>query len=874
MSEFVQGQRWVVDSEPELGLGIVVEVDTRSVSIFFPAGDCERRYAQAQAPLTRVTFHADENINTLDGGEYLVRTVHDQGGLLVYELENGDFIPETQLSPEIQLNQPLMRLMMGQLDKASWFYFRRTLDAAMTNVWNARLNGLLGVRANLIPHQLYVANSACNCDKVRVLLADEVGLGKTIEAGLILSRLLKQHRVSRILIVVPDALVVQWLVELIRRFNIHPVVYSADAHNFEENQMHLMPHSAFVSAHEALQNSTFDIVVVDEAHNLKSDSPEFAVLKILAAASPHLILMTATPEQLGFESHFSRLQLLDPAKYDSPEKLRKEERRYEHLNALVKQLPESREVLTSEFNLDAGLNDDELLVQALDYHGVGRVMFRNSRLAVSGFPKRVVNAHEIESADWQTRYEWLALKLKKQSEEKVLVITHEKEQVLECESYLWKKHGIDAAVFHEDMSLIERDRAAAYFADMDQGARVLLCSEIGSEGRNFQFSRQLVCLDLPEHPDVFEQRIGRLDRIGQKYDVEVHALISSEDDSASRWRWFHNTLNCVEQQNSAAAAVHDELWPGDFLSIDSELEKRAKARAEQLEEEIRVGRDALLELNSCREPEASELAKQIADFEQHTPKDLVELASDLLNFHFEELGSGRYSLIPADNMLVPVLPGIPAEGVELTFDRELANSREDLLFISWDAPFIVGLWELLHHSELGSACVAMLPTRQLAAGQCLLEACFDIVIQSEFSADCLPFLSTFSIRTLSLASGSQDLAAALPEQKLEQTLQKVDKKIARQIVKSKKRELPEWFVAAEKISSTKKETILADAKKQVEKHFLYEKQRLDTFAARSNDIDASEIQQLEEKRSGILAALSQCSHLQLSALRLIVTNSP
>ena len=85
-----------------------------------------------------------------------------------------------------------------------------------------------------------------------------------------------------------------------------------------------------------------------------------------------------------------------------------------------------------------------------------------------------------------------------------------------------QKHGIRATLFHEGMSLIERDRAAAWFADPEEGAQVLICSEIGSEGRNFQFAHHLVLFDLPSNPDLLEQRIGRLDRIGQNAVIKIH----------------------------------------------------------------------------------------------------------------------------------------------------------------------------------------------------------------------------------------------------------------------------------------------------------------------------------------------------------------
>lgn len=872
MSDFVQGQRWVVDSEPELGLGIIMSVQVRTVEVFFPQVETERLYAKNQAPLTRISYGVDDTIKLKDGSSARVVQVLDNKGFLLYDIGSDQLIPETELAGDIQLNQPYMRLLTGQLDKTKWFYFRRQLDDALARTWNSRLNGLLGIRANLIPHQLYVAWAACEREQVRVLLADEVGLGKTLEAGMILTRLLKLERIQRALIVVPDALQVQWLVELIRRFSLRPELYAGADHDFTIGQIHLIPHSVLASQADILLNSEFDCVVVDEAHHIQPQTPSFTCLQNLSQLCPHLVLLTATPEQLGFASHFARLQLLDPAKYTDIARFTEEEKSFAAINQLIRQLPKSRSQLVKQFDLDSELNDEDLIAQVLDCHGLGRVMFRNSRAQVKGFPSRIAVAHEIREDSWHCRYEWLAQFLKSHKQEKILVICHAQEDILEAESYLWQKHGLDAALFHEGMNLVERDRAAAYFANLEDGAQVLLCSEIGSEGRNFQFSHNLVCLDLPSHPDILEQRIGRLDRIGQKCDVNIHIPFAKDSLGALQFDWFNRVLDCIAEQNPAAGDVHDEYWDQLAISSDnSAVFAAAKSKVTKLKQAISEGRDALLEMNSCREPRASNLVAGITDFETNTPFELVEMASSLFNFHFEETQNGAYSLVPADNMLIGSLPGIPLEGVEVTFSRSLANIREDVMFITWDSPFISGLWEILHHSELGCASVALLSSKQLPPGKCLLEACFDILVQSTHGKDCLPFLSAFSVRALVLDISDKNLSTLLPEDALQHSLKSVDKKLARKIIQSKKDEIPTWYKRAEVFAEANKQIIIDHACTEVTHFYQREIHRLQDLAKRGGNIKESEITTLRHRQAGILTALIEQSHLQLSAIRLIVT---
>ena len=876
MAEIVVGQRWVVDAEPELGLGIVVGVDARVVTLMFPQADCERMYARQKAPLTRIAFDVGDRIHAADGRSGVVVAVHEHAGLKLYDIGEEQLVPEIGLASEIKMNQPLLRLQTGQLDAAKWFAFRRQLDRAMARTWQSQLGGLLGVRANLIPHQLYVAHSACNREKVRVLLADEVGLGKTLEAGMILTRLLRFERAQRVLVLVPDALQIQWLVELIRRFNLRPDLYAGEEHDFSTGQIHLLPHSVMAAGTRFAESLTeFDMAIVDEAHHLRPGSESFTLLSELAQHCNHLVLLSATPEQLGVESHFARLQLLDPAKFDSLEHFIAQEQTYGELNRRIRALPEGRKELVRDYQLDAALDDRQLVARLLDCHGIGRVMFRNTRASVQGFPQRKAVPHVLAENSWEAKFEWLADFARKNPGKKILVICHAVEQVRDCEAHLWQKHGIHVALFHEDMDLVERDSAAAYFADMERGCPLLLCSEIGSEGRNFQFSHHLVCLDLPDHPDVLEQRIGRLDRIGQKSTVNVHIPFCEGSADWEKFVWYHEVLQCIDRQSPAAGAVHDRFWAQlTHSSADAPLREQAHQTLLQLEAQIQQGRDALLELNSCRQPQADQLVATIAEFEAETPLELVEQASELFNFHFEETQGGAYSLIPADNMLIPSLPGIPLDGVEVTFDRALANAREDVLFLTWDSPFITGLWEILHHSDLGSASVAFLPSKQLPPGKCLLETSFDLVIQSAHATACLPFLTDLSVRALVLDMGEKDLSDALPEMPLQKSLTPADKKLARKIIQSRKDVLAQWYHKAEKFAEAKCDVLIKQAVGRVEEYFVTEIQRLDELARRNPNVDPADVEALRRRREDILHALQKQIQVQLSAIRLVVTTAP
>ncbi len=634
---FALGQRWISDTESDLGLGTVVALDARTVTLMFAASEENRVYARSDALITRVIFNVGDVVDSQQGWSLQVeQVVEDQGvytylGTRVDTEESGVALREIFLSNQIRFNKPQDKLFVGQIDRMDNFVLRYR---ALTNQYQQHkspMRGLCGMRAGLIPHQLYIAHEVGRRHAPRVLLADEVGLGKTIEAGMIIHQQVLTGRAERILIVVPETLQHQWLVEMMRRFNLHFSIFDeercveafSEADNPFETQQYVLCSLDFLrksrQRFEQALEAEWDLLVVDEAHHLEwhpeKPSREYQVIEALAEQTPGVLLLTATPEQLGRESHFARLRLLDADRFYDYEAFVKEEEQYAPVADAVTALfsgeklsDEAKNKITELLSeqdveplfkaLESHASEDEialarqeLIDNLMDRHGTGRVLFRNTRAAIKGFPVRNVHLLPLEipsqyttsmrvagmlggkltpearamkmlypeeifqefegeeSSWWQfdSRVNWLLEKVKAKRSEKILVIASRASTALQLEQALREREGIRATVFHEGMSIIERDKAAAYFAQEEGGAQVLICSEIGSEGRNFQFANQLVMFDLPFNPDLLEQRIGRLDRIGQKRDIDVYVPYLTETSQAILARWFQEGLNAFAE---------------------------------------------------------------------------------------------------------------------------------------------------------------------------------------------------------------------------------------------------------------------------------------------------------------------------------------
>ena len=335
MKDFAIGQRYLSDRESQLGLGVVVDVDERSVHILFPQSQETRVYAKASAALSRVVFGVGDVISDQDGNEFVVARCEEIACVMRYHLTCGKSLMETRLGANITLAKPLERLLAGQIENNAWYDLRQDALSLQTILSRHPLRGLIGARVDIIKHQLYIAHEVGKRLAPRVLLADEVGLGKTIEAGLIIHQQLVTGKAKRVLILVPDSLQYQWMIELKRRFNLDFAIFdllrtaSIKEHNptqnvFATEQLILASIDLLLDHHDLYEQAYaagFDLLVVDEAHHLQWDGEQggndkYELVADFAQNTQGVLLLTATPEQLGIESHFARLRLLDPHRFD------------------------------------------------------------------------------------------------------------------------------------------------------------------------------------------------------------------------------------------------------------------------------------------------------------------------------------------------------------------------------------------------------------------------------------------------------------------------------------------------------------------------------------------------------------------------------
>ncbi len=1063
------GQRCVSEREPELGLGQVAELEHARITIEFPATRERRIYARGTPVLKRVQFAAGETIATRGGTSFTVEEVVEENGLLVYT-GAGQRVREDNISDLTSVSSPAERLMAGQTEPSEVFDLRMRTLRARTRFLQSDVRGFLGGRIDLIPHQFYILNEVSNRQIPRVLLADEVGLGKTIEACLILQRLLATGRAKRALVLVPESLTHQWFVELLRRFNLWFTIFdearclaveaSEPGKNpFLSSQLGLAS-IAYLGGPDAASRRTqvieagWDLVIVDEAHHLgwtpEEASPDYQFVEQLARKAPGLLLLTATPTQLGLAGHFARLRLLDPHRYDDYETFLNETADFGKIAAIAEKIVDGRVLSSADQKslrqifdrdpetlaahlaaLDAGKPGarEALLRTLLDQHGTGRVVFRNTRAAMTGFPTRQycpvalpdaspallarvsrelqaeeadaeANAHtasrtqgaapEIDNApisiDFSAeaeaalaaessddsdddsapsesddvtspleeldesaddlddqpakparkpkavkktkaksttkadvvrapltaipgaktkskfvpvaasasessvasvrysykddpRLDWLVSFLKETAPAKVLLICRSERKVLALEAAIKEKHNLNIGLFHEGLPLIQRDRQAAWFAE-PAGAQLLLCSEIGSEGRNFQFAHHLVLFDLPLNPSLVEQRIGRLDRIGQTDTIKIHVPYLAGGADSAVAEWYHVGLNAFEAPlhggNDFATAFRSRLLELATAYGEGRLKKDARktldtfiAETEKfraaLQLKMKQGRDRLLELNSFNRDVATTVIDRVraADADPFLKKILTDLF-DHFGVRVSEHEDGDVNL-DANHAYVEGFPSIPRDGMLATYDRKRAIAREDIRFISADHPLVRDSIDLLVDSPAGTTAFCVLEADK---PNLLLEAVFvlETVADAKWHVD--QFLAPTPVRVLVNIHG-EDLTDSPDYENLDDDVE--DAPLPRFLAKPgfNGTLLKNLVEGATDRAKAMAEPIKQNARERAAESLTADLQRLVDLQKINDNVRPEEIDLAKKKVRQTRTAIEQ-ARLRLDSLRLIV----
>lgn len=417
------------------------------------------------------------------------------------------------------------------------------------------------------PYQLRAAERVLREMRGRAILADEVGLGKTVEAGLVLSELRLRGLASQTLVVTPAGLVEQWREELDRKFALPSLTIKGGAWEptlwSDENAVVI---ASLASARrpplkDALREVRWDLVIVDEAHHLKAQQSASAGLA-RGLRTRYLLLLTATPVENRLEDLFQLVSLVRPGHLGSPAEFRRRHAAVRGSDQLARNVSElqarTREVmvrhrrsevatllprrLAETFRVSPGAEErglyeavsarvrergrggsqsDHLALRAVQRTAGSSPQALASSLERVGWPDLAEGATAIRTTE-KSRFLLELLHRHQARDEKVIVFTAFR-QTLELLVGQLGAAGVQAAQYHGGLS--RRDKEAAVRAFQAE-APVLLTTEAGGEGRNLQFCHVMVNFDLPWNPMRIEQRLGRIHRIGQEHDVVLSNLVT------------------------------------------------------------------------------------------------------------------------------------------------------------------------------------------------------------------------------------------------------------------------------------------------------------------------------------------------------------
>jgi ATP-dependent helicase HepA len=385
-----------------------------------------------------------------------------------------------------------------------------------------------------------------------------------------------------------------------------------------------------------------------------------------------------------------------------------------------------------------------------------------------------------------------------------------------------------------------------------------------------------VLFDLPSHPDLLEQRIGRLDRIGQKHIIELHVPYLETSPQERLFQWYHEALNAFLNTCPTGNALQHQFGPrllplleeaddGEWQALIDE----ARTERERLEQELHTGRDRLLELNSGGAGEGDALVEAILEQDDQFALPIyMETLFDAFGIDSEDHSENALILKPSEKMLDASFPLGDDEGVTITYDRNQALSREDMQFITWEHPMVQGGMDLVLSGSMGNTAVALIKNKALKPGTVLLELLYVSEVVAPRSLQLGRYLPPAALRCLLDANGN-DLSPRVSFATLNDQLESVPRASANKFIQAQRDQLTPRINAGEDKITPRHAERVAEARRRLAADTDEELARLTALQAVNPTVRDSELDALRQQREQGLAMLDKAA-LRLEAIRVLV----
>ncbi|GAA4066079.1 DEAD/DEAH box helicase [Amphibacillus indicireducens] len=500
---------------------------------------------------------------------------------------------------ELIRDQTFIEQLLTQLEEnqqlANWDSFKRAYQVAETllipdSKQLTALNQLKNVQ--FLPHQIQTAKKVINDMNGRAILADEVGLGKTIEAGLILKEYLTRRLIKKVLIIVPASLVNQWASELYEKFFIKTTIAKKNPdwtlNNIQITSIDLAkrePHRSIILEQQ------YDLLLIDEAHKLKNKQTKNYQF-VRAISKKYCLLLTATPIQNKLDDLFNLVSLLKPGllgdqdtftkTYTQGSKTLDQELKKVIKKVMIRNLRQDTILNTKARKVENVLIQftkpekdfyQELEQAPIFNHNATKILhlreFCSSREAL------YLTLNKSDAKDVPRLIEQLKqlphhakaiklIELIQSIDDKCIVFTEYRATQVYLQ-WLLNEHGISSVLFRGGFKRGKKDWMKQLFKDH---AQVMIATEAAGEGINLQFCHHLINYDLPWNPMRIEQRIGRIHRFGQTNDVKIYNFSIEDSIEDHVLNLLYNKINLFERVVGELDQILADL---NLQSIDTEI---------------------------------------------------------------------------------------------------------------------------------------------------------------------------------------------------------------------------------------------------------------------------------------------------------------